>query len=184
MNKNILRNILFISCLIVILSLGIVYGLLRETIIKDTPITYEVGNLRFEVSGNFKEGLLYPGENLVTNDFVIKNNSTVDVNLRIMLKFYLDDMIHEFDITSVAETFNFNENNLWTLKEDGFYHYSLNEGILSESMNIMLFSNLTLDGYKFKNTYQGKNIKIKLVVQAKQSNHVTWQDLGEKLIYS
>lgn len=182
MNKNILRNITFIAGLIAIISLSIVYGLLVETYEKDKPVKYEVGNLNFEITGSFKDTLAYPGINLIENAYSIVNKSTIDVNLRIIIKYYLGDSLQELSIDDLVQVYDFNNNLIWQLEEDGFYHYRENDGVITTATTIPLFSNLTLDGYKFGNEYQNQKIKIKLIVQAKQAKHVTWQDLGEKLL--
>lgn len=83
---------------------------------------------------------------------------------------------------TVVQVYDFNSDLIWQLEEDGFYHYRENNGVIPTATTIPLFSNLTLDGYKFGNEYQNQKIKVILIVQAKQAKHVTWQDLGEKLL--
>lgn len=182
--KNKGRITLLISSIaILIFGVFLVYALLIDKKEIINPIRYEMGVLDFEVSGGLMYNDIYPGVNLVTEDYVITNNSTVNVNLRIILKFYLDDLVNEVDINDYAEVFDFNSEtpNLFSLSGE-YYYYINNDGILLPGQNIILFTNLILDGYKVTNPFQGTDFKIKLVIQAKQTDHVEWIDLGDKFL--
>ncbi|NLB85333.1 MAG: hypothetical protein GX794_04370 [Acholeplasmataceae bacterium] len=173
-------QIIFIitSILITLSALTLVFALLLHKIEKE-EIIYELGNIKLVVTGSLKENYLYPGGNMVETDYLITNQSTIDLDLRIKLIFYLDEV--EIDITSLIEEdgFDFDETS-FLLNADGYYYY--HETLTPDDEEITLFTNLTFDGYIVKNEYNDQVLKIKLVVQAKQNRHVDWTDLGDKFI--
>lgn len=168
--------LLSLSILMLISSVVLLYALLVDTKTKG-PLVYNFGNVNLALTGDIKDNYIYPGENLVTETYVLTNTSTIDINLRIILEFYLDDMITPVDITAYTEIFDFNVPEIWTLNEDGYYYYTPNGGILSATGPITLFTNLTLNGTKVKNQFKDKNFKIKLTIQVKQNEFVTWSEL-------
>ena len=176
-------TLLILSIVMLMFGILLVYALLIDKKEIIDPIRYQMGELDFDVSGGLMYNDIYPGVNLVTEDYVITNNSTVNVNLRIIMKFYLDDLVNEVDINDYTEVFDFNTETpiLFDLSDD-YYLYIKNDGILLPGQNITLFTTLILDGYQVTNPFQGTDFKIKLVIQAKQADHVEWTDLGDKFI--
>lgn len=182
--KNKRLILLIISIFMIVASLGVVLAFLIDTKEKEEPIRYEFGNISLSVTGDLMEDYIYPGKNLVTEDFVLTNSSTIDIHVRVLFKFYLEDMVNEIDPDVYFEEFDFNSepsDEVWDL-DDGYYYYIENEGILLPSETILLFTTLVLDGWVVKNQYSNETFKIKLVIQAKQTSHATWEDLGGKFI--
>lgn len=171
------KTILIITSIIITLSLiSLVFALLLDTVKKE-EIIYELGNIKLVVNGSLKENYLYPGENIVSEPFIITNQSTVNIELRIKLIFYLNDV--ETDISSLVEEDGFDFDETLFVFEDGYYYHQM---ITPDDEEITIFTNLTFDGYIVKNEYNDQVLKIKLVVQAKQDRNVEWHNLGEKFI--
>lgn len=173
-------KILFsLSLVILLVSLITIYALLQDSDEKG-PIKYELGTLEYVVSGEIKDNYLYPGINLVTENYTIVNNSNIQTEIRIKLRFYLKDVWYEVeDFLDFVEIDGFDFNStLWTKEADYFYY---NDDLVGGE-NITLFTKLILDGYVVKNNFKSEDFKIELVFHAKQKDNVGWEDLGTKLI--
>ncbi len=177
------RNLLMLFGLVIVLGfslIGGIYALLKD---KKTqgPVTFSFGELKFSFNGELKQSYLYPGENLVVDEFVLNNESSIDVEIRIVLSFYIDDVL--IDINDIAEVFDLSLQE-WLAGTDLDYgsYYQYYKTITPTDEVITLFTDLTLDGMVVKNNYSNKKLKIKLAVYAKQKEHATWEALGQNFI--
>lgn len=177
--KRYVKLLFSISILVLLTATVFIYAALTD---RDTkgPIKYQVGKFEYVVSGDIMSNYIYPGINLVTENYSITNNSTVDTEIRIKVRFYLKDTWYEIEnfYDYVEETgFDFN-NSYWT-ENNGYLYY--NETLVGGEV-INLFTKIILDGHVIKNDYEGKPMQIELIIHAKQKDNVSWESLGSKLI--
>lgn len=168
---------LIIGTLALIISLSfLVYALLETT--EQTPnLDYNVGEFKVSVSGEFREGLIIPGVNLVKEEFKIKNESTINIDIRVKIEITLNGSIfNDFKDINGSNGFDFRLNEL---SSDGFYYL---DNIAPSNSSITLFTKMILDGYKVQSAVSNKEFKVELIIHAKQEKHATWEDLGSKFI--
>lgn len=178
--KKHVKLLLSISLLVLIVAGTFVYAALKDSARKG-PIKYQIGKLEYVVNGNIMDNYLYPGKNLVTESYTLKNNSNIETEIKIKLRFYLKDIWYEaeeFKAFTETEGFDFSGEN-WSLEDDGYLYYSK---ALVEGETITLFTKLIFDGNVVKNDFEASDFKIELILHAKQKDHVSWEDLGSKLI--
>lgn len=170
-------TLIIITILIIISSSVVTYALLIDRKEKDS-IKFELGYLNYELIGNISNEHIYPGKNIVTSPYKIINNSTIETNIRIAITFYINN--EEININDYVITNGFNiDQTVWTLNND-FYVY--NQPISELTKEVFLFDQIILDGYKVQSNLSLKDFKIKINFQAKQKNHVTWEELGEEFL--
>lgn len=175
-NKLILA---LITLIVVIFSTFLVYAHLTDTKEKDS-INFEYGDINYSIVGNLKENYIYPGENIIITPYAIINNSTIETEIRLRIRFYFNEgwkTISDLQEYVEEEGLSLSEN--WTL-EEGLYYYS---GVVTpEVTEIIFLEKLIFDGKKVKNPFESTDFKIELTLHAKQKDHAEWSDLGSKLI--
>ena len=139
------------------------------------------GELNYTYQGSFVENgtVIVPGQELIVNAFVVDNQSTIDSQLRLKIIYTLveetasqkvyknestDDLAVVFDQTLV-------------LVDDYWYYPSFDDAITTTG-SIALVSSLMYDGFKASNEYRDQVISIGLVIQVKQADFVSWNDLA------
>lgn len=145
-------------------------------------IILKSGKVEYLFTGEIETGLIVPGQNLIKEDFVIENKSTVNSQLRIMISITLDGELLSSDDERLLINLGLGED--FVLREDRYYYYQNKEGIMEPSYTepIMIIDDLTLNGYFISNDYSNKEIQIKITIQAKQADYVSWDTLLEEEI--
>lgn len=164
-----------IATLALIISMSFfVYALL--TVTEETPdLNYQVGEFKIGVTGEFHQGLIVPGVNIVKTPFIITNNSTIDIEIRVKLTIKLhDEDFSSFEDINGNPGFDLSLSNLNEV--DGFYY------INNPQSEITLFTKMILDGKEVQSAKSGQNFKVSLIIHAKQEKHAGWVELGNKLI--
>ncbi len=168
--------IILSSFLVVLLILGITALLLD---IEETEsVTFTSGKVSYTITGNIKTGLIVPGENLINTPITLTNNSTVSHTLRVSVELKLDSNAISLDgsdgyIALEDLTSNF------SLESDGYYHYQeLDYEIISSVNNIILISNLVLNGYQVQNQFNDKKFEVTIKLYVRQFDNISWEDLG------
>ena len=149
-------------------------------ILKTPKITYKSGKVIYNVEGSTVEGLVVPGQNLISTpiDF---NNSTVDSQLRIKLIITLNGEVLAYNDARIVADITLGSP--FELVGEYYYYGGVNGKLLStNTAPITIMSSLVLDGNYVKNSYASKSVNIKFILEAKQADHVTWQTLGEENI--
>lgn len=168
-------------------------------------IIFVTGEVKYELAGELKEeDLKIPKQELVENKFELTNNSTIETELRIEIKyqFSTDGTIDAskwilFDGDSVNETNNntslvigvlsSNEDFVWNYDtvdtgEDPNYYWYLSykesETIPAETLDIPVMENLYINGNASGNENATKHLIVHITFQAKQQKYVKWDELG------
>ncbi|MGI6360364.1 MAG: hypothetical protein ACOX02_04940 [Acholeplasmatales bacterium] len=173
-------TILIMSTIMLLMTIIFVYALFID--IKKTPkITYKSGKVVYTLEGSTVEGLVVPGQNLISTPYKLTNNSTIDSQLRIKLVITLDSEVLAYNDERISTDISLEST--FTLVGD-YYYYGGEDGKLlsTNTTPIIIISELILDGDNVKNNYANKDINIKFIFEAKQADHVTWQTLGEENI--
>ncbi len=173
-------TILIMSIIMLLMTIIFVYALFIDT--KNTPsITYKSGKVVYNLEGNAVEGLVVPGQNLISTPYKLTNNSTVDSQLRIKLTITLNGEVLAYDDTRILTDITLGPT--FTLVDDYYYYGGVEGKLLSTNTTpITIMSSLILDGNYVKNSYASKTVNIKFIFEAKQADHVSWQTLGEENI--
>lgn len=145
-----------------------VYALLIDTKTKG-PVTFSLGKLEYELLGDIKSGYIVPGENIVSTPYKITNKSTIETEIRVSVTFKLDGLVFN-DFENVLNIFDEED---WTIDGD-YYQYKHS---LSSNQEIILFSELILDGFSVKSGFSGKKFNVIVTLQAKQKNHMEWSNI-------
>lgn len=189
--------------IIVLLSLGLLF--ITTTLVfvisawlTDTATTgdttFQIGKVKYTLTGEWTDKqLVVPGDNLIKTNFTLTNSSTVGSELRIIITLKINDSEGEnqselFNIIKPVSD-NFPVAAGW--EYDAGYWYYQGDGAINEtskwvipnSYNIAIpifdINGLIINGAKVGNDYAGKELKISITFQAKQSDHVTWEQMGE-----
>lgn len=182
--KIILLSVLFLG--IVALSVSMIRAWLTDTNTTG-PVNMTVGNVKFTFTGAListeENEWIIPGQNIVDTAFQITNASNIGTELRLKLDITYDT---DTDATSLM-VFNL-DTNKWVL--DGDYYYFRDAMIVDSTSQsgkyiipsgtqvIPILSNISLDGSKVDNAFSGKTFTITITFEAKQSDYVTWEELG------
>lgn len=165
-------------------------------------IIFVTGEVKYELVGDLKEeDLKIPKQELVEKKFELTNNSTIETELRIEIKyqFSTDGTIDAskwilFDGDSVNETNNntslvigvlsSNEYFVWnydTVDTTNYYWYLSYKGsetIPAETLQIPVMENLYINGNASGNENATKHLIVHITFQAKQQKYVKWDELG------
>lgn len=168
-------------------------------------IIFVTGEVKYELIGELKEeDLKIPKQELVEKPFKLTNNSTIETELRIEIKyqFSTDGTIDAskwilFDGDSVNETNNntslvigvlssntdfvWNYNTVDTGEDKNYYWYLSYNGseiIPPETLEIPVMENLYINGNASGNENATKHLIVHITFQAKQQKYVGWDELG------
>lgn len=168
-------------------------------------IIFVTGEVKYELVGDLiEEDLKIPKQELVEEKFELTNNSTIETELRIEIKyqFSTDGTIDAlnwilFDGDSVNETNNntslvigvlssntdfvWNYNTVDTGENKNYYwylSYNGSETIPAETLEIPVMENLYINGNASGNENATKHLIVHITFQAKQQKYVPWEDLG------
>lgn len=181
MKKNVL--IIITSVIIIVISITTITYAAFLIQANKGPLDFTVGKLSYEITGELSnDNYIYPGINLVEDPFVIHNKSTIKSEVRIKIDFYINNTLLDkelyndyFDSFTVGSNWNLNENYYYLQVNDDFI-------IAKETTNIIIFEEIIFNGYKINNDFKEMSFNLKLTLEAKQADHVSWQDLGSALI--
>ena len=136
------------------------------------PIELTVGDVRFTLTGSLVESPIVPGQELVKEAFVLKNNSNVDTQIRVKVT-----VTSEVDGEDTSDLYSITMDG-W-IQVDGYYYYGDTTGVVTTSTSsISLIDSLSLNGAKVGNTHATKKFTFKFLFEAKQADHVEWDDMG------
>lgn len=151
------------------------------------PTEFQLGDVEFTWAGAVSQDLVVPGENIVATHYTLVNKSTIRTELRFKIEIYseyLGDDGSDYVILTIDDG--------WFLERDGFYYYrgsdtvfEEEEGkykILPETETITVITGIELDGSKVGNDFSSSSFTITLVFEAKQSDYVDWDTLGQSNI--
>jgi hypothetical protein len=149
------------------------------------PTKFQLGHVEFTWDGEVSQDLVVPGENIVATDYTLVNKSTIRTELRFKIEIYseyLDDDGSDYVILTIDDG--------WVLETDGFYYYRGSDTvvdedkykILPETETITVITGIELDGSKVGNDFSSSSFTITLVFEAKQSDYVDWDTLGQSNI--
>lgn len=168
-------------------------------------IIFVTGEVKYELVGDLKEeDLKIPKQELVENQFKLTNNSTIETELRIEIKyqFSTDGTIDAsnwilFDGESVNEDNNntslvigvlssntdfvWNYDTVDTGENKNYYWYLSYKGsetIPAETLPIPVMENLYINGNASGNENATKHLIVHITFQAKQQKYVGWDELG------
>lgn len=183
------NKIIILSSLIIVMVVALTYVVTNIgawlTDQKDTgDVTITVGEVSYVLSGNPFSGIgendfVVPGQNLAKdNDLTIKNNSNVASNLRIKIEFTYDnaDAMEYVSLITLGSD--------WTSLKGEFYYLENEDEEAGRieanefTSEIDIITHLVLDGAKVGNDFSNKQFTIKITFQAKQADHLTWEDAG------
>ncbi|MDY0211167.1 MAG: hypothetical protein RBQ91_07185 [Acholeplasma sp.] len=149
-------------------------------------VNMTLGEINYQLSGSFYSGYLMPGVDLIENDFVLTNLSTIDTELRVSITVIspvfgtlsMDEMLGS-SYYQIGGGFIFDET-------DDYYYYRGEEATLENdnyvippsSSSVILLSYLELDGYKFSNNHANMPLNFTITFEAKQGHFVDWETLG------
>lgn len=150
---------------------------------------YNVGEIKYSIvkEGGISSGtVIVPGDDLGT--VTITNNSNIKTNLRIQITVTatkegssqiwtvgVDDPENSSDQILITKDSN------WIVSDGYLYYKSAtdSEGVIAPKDPVDApYSKMYLNGKVVINDHQNTNLKFNIKFQAKQADHVTWQDLG------
>ena len=181
MKKFNLKKSIIILIFAILISLSSVFAWVNY-VLDLPPGSAAVGEIDYTITGTFIEpnDPIYPGKNLVNQDFTLNNDSTIDTELRLKISYtkiidtvvtdgiiYTDDALDHL-IVDFAIPFVYGD--------DDFWYYSDVTTIFPTGL-VTIIDNMTYDGDLVSNNYSEVNINISVFIQIKQANNVTWQDL-------
>ena len=168
-------------------------------------IIFVTGEVKYELVGDLiEEDLKIPKQELVEKKFELTNNSTIETELRIEIKyqFSTDGTINAsnwilFDGDSVNETNNntslvigvlssdtdfvWNYDTVDTGENKNYYwylSYNGSETIPAQTLQIPVMENLYINGNASGNENATKHLIVHITFQAKQQKYVEWDELG------
>lgn len=179
------KIILLSGLLLILVSLTISFMAAWLTDTKETEeTTFTVGKVEFTWSGEMINSPVVPGQNLVNTSYTLTNSSNVKSELRV--KITITSSLLETDATDyVILTLG----NGW-IKDNDYWYYqgSDTEEIIEDDVtkykiaptltSIEVVKSIILDGTKVGNTFSETTFNVQLMFEAKQSDYVTWEQLG------
>ncbi|QWB99648.1 hypothetical protein KHQ88_05650 [Mycoplasmatota bacterium] len=123
-----------------------------------------------------------PHKELILEDIFVNNQSTINTQIRLKVYYTIleDDIPNQklyqndlFDVLIIEfhSPFVFDSN-------DGYWYYPSKTGSLSaKSGKLVIMNSMYYDGFKVSNEYVNIPITISVILQAKQTNHISWEDL-------
>lgn len=186
--RTIIYNLIFVFLFIgVLIVTQITYGWVSHIIAFDDNKA-SAGDLRYTLSGDFiaSDSIIYPGEELVSTQFEITNNSPIVSQMRLKIEYtkvalvsgvptpsqvnYSESVDDHLDVT-FGSSYTFDETS-------GFWYYGgMSNEISTNSGVISLVTNISYDGNNVSIEYSNQAININITIQVKQYDNVTWSDL-------
>ena len=170
---------------ILIIGLASAVGLVTGGILawltdtKTTPTqTFTVGDVTYDwTAGAFVTGPVVPGQNVIATPYNLTKTSNVDSELRLEITITYGASI---DATSLV-VYTLDSN--WDLETDDYYYYRAVAEVagkypIAPSTNVNVITGLSLDGGLVGNDFSGVEFTVTITFYAKQSNYVTWAQLG------
>jgi len=142
------------------------------------------GNLEYNIYGELisNDTYLNPHRNLLSEDIIIDNQSSVNTQVRLKIEYTIKNGANyeqkifrneEADVIIVefSTLFSFDPvDNYW-------YYIDKVSSLSAKSGSMDVISSIYYDGFKVGNDYINAPIEISILLQAKQTDHVTWEDL-------
>jgi len=143
-----------------------------------------VGKVELTWSGEMINSPVVPGQNLVNTSYTLTNSSNVKTELRV--KITITSSLLETDATDYV-ILTLGEG--WVKNNDYWYYQGLDtEEIIEDEVtkykiaptitSIEVVKSIILDGTKVGNTFSETTFNVQLMFEAKQSDYVTWEQLG------
>lgn len=142
-----------------------------------SSISFTYGNIELSIEGSLiSDEFIVPHMELIDIPFKLVNNSSITIDLQLVIKLQINDGINWTDLDESeylgSELVLIND----TFKQIGTNNYLLENIIPNTSID--LINSLVLDGYTVRNDYANKDFRISIEFLAKQSEHATWYNLG------
>lgn len=173
--KKLIKQMVMLGFTLVVLVSTIFAWFVKGKI--DYDVTFSSGKISYTLTGKIKT-LIVPGENIVTENITITNNSTIRHSLRILVELKFKGEVIAFD-DEIIETSDLNLTSFSFNEEDGYYYLDVLD-YQNQPHFPTILSELVLDGYHMQEHDQSLTIYLKLEVR--QYDHLEWEDLGELLI--
>jgi hypothetical protein len=183
-NKKYIILIIIALIFVVAVTTSVIRAWLTDTK-KTSDSVFTIGDITYEWDGEQETGKIVPGQNLIKTVYTLTNSSTIYSELRVKIEVtsaYLDgDAISYVQIQMDTG---------WVL-EDGHWYYrgaetvQVTEGDITKyniqplNQVIKTINSISLDGSKVGNDFSGSTFTLIFTFQAKQSDYVTWSDLGQ-----
>lgn len=168
-------------------------------------IIFVTGEVKYELAGELKEeDLKIPKQELVKDQFKLTNNSTIETELRIEIKYQFStdgkidaskwilfdgDSVNKdnnntslvIGVLSSDEDFVWNYNTVDTGEDKNYYwylSYKDSETIPAETLQIPVMESLYINGNASGNENATKHLIVHITFQAKQQKYVPWDKIG------
>ena len=189
-NKKMIGLFLIVLAALVLITTYTISAWLTDT--KTTgETTFTIGKVVYTWSGSLIEveenEHIVPGQELVKEEFILTNASTVSSELRFKFTSTINAVpeitdAREYLLTAFDEDWYYNAS-------DDYYYYRgditpvtedevVKYKISADNQELSVLTSLKLDGSKVGNEFRLLNLTIEMVFEAKQSDYVTWQQLG------
>lgn len=194
MRKTKLFILFLVMCISIVSVAAVTYGWF-VSVKRTGSVYFKTGEVKYVMTNdsfnnNFiKKSYIVPGEELLTSDIYVINQSTISSNLRIKVIVevngteYTVDNINQYIIVDFTEDWEYELVEISESKgENKYWYFNANNSQIiastSSSVNINIVESLKLNGATFGNSVASKDVIITIYFQGKQSNYATWEDLG------
>lgn len=189
-NKKLIGLFLIMLVALVLVTTYTISAWLTDT---DTTgeTSFTIGQVVYQWKGALIEVAegehVVPGQELVEEEFILNNASTVSSELRFKFTSTINAVpeitdAREYLLTAFDEDWYYNAS-------DDYYYYRgditpvtedevVKYKISADNQELSVLTSLKLDGSKVGNEFRLLNLTIEMVFEAKQSDYVTWQQLG------
>ena len=182
MKKNNLKKSIIILIFAVLIMVSSTFAWVNY-VLNLPPGSASVGEIDYTINGNFiaANDPIYPGKNLVDQGFALNNESTIDTELR--LKISYTRIIDSVVTNGVIYTNDVSDHLIvdfaisFVYGDDDFWYYQDQTTFFPEGL-VTIIDTITYDGDYVSNNYSEENITISVLIQVKQAENVTWQDLS------
>jgi len=197
--KKLIPAIVTVSGFLILAALGIL-GITYGWFVYSTTLpggSVAVGDLRYGLDGAFvTESIIVPGQELIAEDIEIINASPVTSQLRLKITYTRvtivndivtpeEDYVYKNDdddhlVVNFTSTFTLGDGDVTPGEdEDDYWYYEdYDHVIAAESGLIGIIDSIYFDGYKTSSDYQNESIEVKVTIEVKQADHVTWSELA------
>ncbi|MGI6392739.1 MAG: hypothetical protein ACOX16_03920 [Candidatus Izemoplasmatales bacterium] len=197
--KKLILAIVTVSGFLILAALGIL-GITYGWFVYSTTLpggSVAVGDLRYGLDGAFvTESIIVPGQELIAEDIEIINASPVTSQLRLKITYTRvtivndivtpeEDYVYKNDdddhlVVNFTSTFTLGDGDVTPgeNEDDYWYYEDYDHVIVAESGLIGIIDSIYFDGYKTSSDYQNESIEVKVTIEVKQADHVTWSELA------